>query len=47
MSNTRQAPILIVPRPRDHVADHWQTHLERGLTSVRKVVSVPPLEATS
>ncbi len=44
MSTTRQATILIVPGLRDHVEDHWQTHLERKLSSVRKVVSVPPLE---
>lgn len=44
MSSTRQAAILIVPGLRDHVEDHWQTHLERKLSSVRKVVSVPPLE---
>src|SRR5215211_5014443 len=45
MNNSRHATILIVPGLRDHVADHWQTHLERKLSSVRKVVSVPPLEA--
>ncbi|NDZ14901.1 alpha/beta hydrolase [Variovorax sp. WS11] len=44
MSTTRQATILIVPGLRDHVEDHWQTHLERKLSSVRQVVSVPPLE---
>ena len=44
MSSTRQAAILIVPGLRDHVEDHWHTHLERKLSSVRKVVSVPPLE---
>ena len=45
MNNSRPAAVLIVPGLRDHVADHWQTHLERKLSSVRKVVSVPPLEA--
>jgi len=45
MNNSRHATVLIVPGLRDHVADHWQTHLERKLSSVRKVVSVPPLEA--
>lgn len=45
MNTTQQATILIVPGLRDHVADHWQTHLEGKLSSVRKVVSVPPLEA--
>lgn len=35
------ATILIVPGLRDHVADHWQTHLERKLPNAR---SVPPLE---
>ncbi|GAB3630515.1 alpha/beta hydrolase [Pandoraea terrae] len=33
--------ILIVPGLRDHVEDHWQTHLERALPNAR---SVPPLE---
>ncbi|MEO6918412.1 MAG: alpha/beta hydrolase [Collimonas sp.] len=43
--NTQKEPtILIVPGLRDHVADHWQTHLETKLSTVRKVVSVPPLE---
>lgn len=43
--NTQKKPtILIVPGLRDHVADHWQTHLETKLSTVRKVVSVPPLE---
>ena len=45
MNTTTQATILIVPGLRDHVEDHWQTHLERKLGAVRKVVSVPPLEA--
>ncbi|GAC1389869.1 MAG: alpha/beta hydrolase [Variovorax sp.] len=45
MNTSRQATILIVPGLRDHVEDHWQTHLERKLSAVRKVVSVPPLEA--
>lgn len=45
MNNSRPAAVLIVPGLRDHVADHWQTHLERKLSSARKVVSVPPLEA--
>jgi predicted alpha/beta hydrolase family esterase len=44
VSTTRQATILIVPGLRDHVEDHWQTHLERKLSSVRQVVSVPLLE---
>jgi uncharacterized protein len=33
--------ILIVPGLRDHVADHWQTLLEKALPGAR---SVPPLE---
>ncbi|RQS75604.1 serine hydrolase family protein [Burkholderia sp. Bp8963] len=33
--------ILIVPGLRDHVEDHWQTHLERRLPNAR---SVAPLE---
>ena len=45
MKTPAQATILIVPGLRDHVEDHWQTHLERKLSSVRKVVTVPPLEA--
>jgi len=45
MTNARQATILIVPGLRDHVDDHWQTHLERKLSGVRQVVSVPPLQA--
>jgi predicted alpha/beta hydrolase family esterase len=44
MNTSRQATILIVPGLRDHVEDHWQTHLERKLSSVRSIVSVPPLE---
>ncbi|MDM0111233.1 alpha/beta hydrolase [Variovorax sp. J22R133] len=42
---SRQATILIVPGLRDHVEDHWQTHLERRLSSARRVVTVPPLDA--
>ena len=38
------ATVVLVPGLRGHVEDHWQTHLERKLSSVRKVVSVPPLE---
>ena len=45
MNTSRQATILIVPGLRDHVEDHWQTRLERKLSSVRKVVCVPALEA--
>ncbi|NTZ09003.1 RBBP9/YdeN family alpha/beta hydrolase [Burkholderia metallica] len=33
--------ILIVPGLRDHVEDHWQTHLERRLPNAR---SVAPLD---
>lgn len=44
MSARGEATILIIPGLRDHVADHWQAHLETRLSSVRKVVSVPPLE---
>ena len=39
-----QATILIIPGLRDHVAEHWQTLLENQLKSMRKVISVPPLE---
>lgn len=45
MNTAPQATILIVPGLRDHVEDHWQTHLERRLSPVRQVVCVPPLEA--
>jgi uncharacterized protein len=44
MNKNRQATLLIVPGLRDHVEDHWQTHLQRKLSAVRSVVSVPPLE---
>lgn len=44
MNVSQQATILIVPGLRDHVEDHWQTHLERRLSAVRKVVCVQPLE---
>lgn len=36
------ATVLIVPELRDHVAEHWQTHLHARLGRVR---SVPPLQA--
>jgi hypothetical protein len=45
MNMTQQSTILIVPGLRDHVEDHWQTHLARKLAGDRKVVTVPPLEA--
>ena len=35
------ATVLIIPGLRDHVAEHWQTLLEKKLDKVR---SVPPLE---
>ncbi len=39
--------ILIVPGLRDHVPDHWQTHLELALRqSGRKVVAVAPMGRT-
>ncbi|QHE87408.1 RBBP9/YdeN family alpha/beta hydrolase [Hydrogenophaga sp. BPS33] len=44
MNTSPQATVLIVPGLRDHVEDHWQTHLERKLSAERKVVCVPPLE---
>lgn len=44
MNASQQATILIVPGLRDHVEEHWQTHLERKLSAVRKVVCVQPLE---
>lgn len=36
-----QATVLIIPGLRDHVDEHWQTHLESRLAKVR---SVPPLQ---
>ncbi|WP_272545337.1 alpha/beta fold hydrolase [Burkholderia cepacia] len=42
MTLTTAPTILIVPGLRDHVEDHWQTHLERRLPNAR---SVAPLEA--
>lgn len=36
-----QATVLIIPGLRDHVAEHWQTHLQSRLAKVR---SVPPLQ---
>ncbi|KVH32616.1 alpha/beta hydrolase [Burkholderia cepacia] len=41
MTLTTAPTILIVPGLRDHVEDHWQTHLERRLPNAR---SVAPLE---
>ncbi|GLC94942.1 hypothetical protein Tamer19_43500 [Cupriavidus sp. TA19] len=45
MSKTCSEPTLVfVPGLRDHVAQHWQTLLERRLReSGRSVVSVPPM----
>jgi uncharacterized protein len=45
MNTSQQATILIVPGLRDHVEAHWQRHLERKLSCVRKLVCVPALEA--
>nr|WP_315184526.1 alpha/beta hydrolase [uncultured Albidiferax sp.] len=45
MNASQQATILIVPGLRDHVEEHWQTYLEHRLSSLRKVVCVPPLQA--
>ncbi|WP_175969996.1 RBBP9/YdeN family alpha/beta hydrolase [Burkholderia sp. BCC0322] len=42
MTLTTVPTILIVPGLRDHVENHWQTHLERRLPNAR---SVAPLEA--
>ncbi|MGU7769150.1 RBBP9/YdeN family alpha/beta hydrolase [Burkholderia sp. MR1-5-21] len=41
MTLAKAPTILIVPGLRDHVEDHWQTHLARRLPSAR---SVAPLE---
>jgi predicted alpha/beta hydrolase family esterase len=40
MSAAKPATILIVPGLRDHVEDHWQTHLAREIADSR---TVPPL----
>jgi predicted alpha/beta hydrolase family esterase len=40
MSADKQATILFVPGLRDHVEDHWQTHLAREIAGSR---TVPPL----
>lgn len=37
-----KATVLIIPGLRDHVAEHWQTHLESCLV---RVATVPPLQA--
>ncbi|MCA7997700.1 RBBP9/YdeN family alpha/beta hydrolase [Burkholderia metallica] len=42
MTLTTIPTLLIVPGLRDHVDNHWQTHLERRLPNAR---SVAPLEA--
>lgn len=36
-----EVTVVIVPGLRDHVAEHWQTHLQ---TALPRAVSVPPLE---
>ncbi|MEV0698698.1 alpha/beta fold hydrolase [Saccharopolyspora sp. NPDC050389] len=41
MNNPENPTIVIVPGLRDHVADHWQTHLADKLPNTR---TVPPLE---
>lgn len=38
---TEQATVLIVPGLRDHVPDHWQTHLQAELPGAH---AVPPLQ---
>lgn len=42
MTVTQSPTVLIVPGLRDHVEDHWQTHLARQLPLAR---TVPPLES--
>ena len=41
MDNNISPTVVIVPGLRDHVADHWQTHLATRLGNAR---TVPPLE---
>ena len=38
--NLRESTILLVPGLRDHVPEHWQTHLQKKLANAR---TVPPL----
>lgn len=40
MKHNNSTTVLIVPGLRDHVAEHWQTHLQERLPAAR---SVPPL----
>jgi predicted alpha/beta hydrolase family esterase len=42
MSITAQPTVLIVPGLRDHMPDHWQTHLEKELP---RVACVPRMRA--
>ncbi|MEE3851975.1 alpha/beta hydrolase [Gordonia sp. LSe1-13] len=46
MNAAPQPTIVIVPGLRDHVADHWQTHLAADLDVAERYdsVTVPPLE---
>lgn len=41
MNSSSTPTVLLVPGLRDHVAEHWQTRLERKIPRAR---SVPPLE---
>lgn len=41
MTSLKTPTLLIVPGLRDHVEDHWQTHLEHKMPGAR---AVPPLE---
>jgi predicted alpha/beta hydrolase family esterase len=42
MNQLQQSTVLIVPGLRDHMPDHWQTHLERELD---RVACVPRMRA--
>ncbi|MEU1431659.1 alpha/beta fold hydrolase [Nocardia sp. NPDC005746] len=44
MTESAEHTVVIVPGLRDHVPDHWQTHLAERLDKVR---TVPPLEHDS
>jgi predicted alpha/beta hydrolase family esterase len=41
MTSMHPATVLIVPGLRDHVADHWQTHLQHDLPDA---FTLPPLQ---
>lgn len=44
LTTTSRPTVVIVPGLRDHVADHWQTHLAADLAESTDVRTVEPLE---